>query len=431
MRNLILKILSGILILSIVFSCKKGDEKPPVISVNSPFENQHFSVFDTVEVVATISDETSLKYIQVVLTNSKQVRILNTVTIEPSANAVTIKVPYHLSDFFLESGLYYMLIKASDGINFKNQYISIYINEIQKNLESVFAICRQNNNLVSIYRSDSILNMMPFTTIPGDFQYSALSSRDQLLFLAGKTYANLNAFDIEPFALNWDLKASPNPPFPHFTDVFLTDDHRVMVAYYEGYISRYTLGGVKKLQTIKENTQFPVKVTKIGQYIVGIFKMKGTGPGTIKVYYYNSGLYKSNRIMDLEVTGIAMVDNHSVLIFGNKNHVGKIYKYYLDNDILIDYGLILTEITSQSEIINSKVYVGHKSSLGVFDLIKEEYKTFDPAAKVQQIKFETLTGNFFISDYKKICVYKNSPWQMIAQMNLSDTIIDFHFQYNK
>ena len=121
----------------------------------------------------------------------------------------------------LLSGNYFINIKAYDEFeNFTSKYISIYLNEIPKILESLIYVTN-NSSQTFIYQLDSLGNFQLVKQLPGNHILSMGNSRSQHLFVG--TDQNGDFLDVNNLNNLWNVPvASSN--YPLFIDVSNSDN---------------------------------------------------------------------------------------------------------------------------------------------------------------------------------------------------------------
>ncbi|MCD4664268.1 MAG: hypothetical protein K8R68_03285, partial [Bacteroidales bacterium] len=188
--RLVLIITSFIILINL--SCKKEEDlQHPVITIDQPAENLHFSVMDTIPVSAGITDDNNIVSIKVVLVNEKFTPVLDAYYYYPETKSYNLNIYYPIDDYYMKRGSYYIQIRAEDGTNFKNKFRKVYINEVPVNFELVVVITQKDENLLKVSGINDSLEIEPLFEINGDFASSEISSRHQHLYVAGRDKINI------------------------------------------------------------------------------------------------------------------------------------------------------------------------------------------------------------------------------------------------
>ena len=103
----------------------------------------------------------------------------------------------------LSSGSYFINIKAYDEFgNFTSEFISIYLNEIQKTLQSLIYIT--NNTTKLLLSADSTGNSQLVKQLLGNHLLSLGNSRSQHLFVGSDQSGDF--FDLNNFTKLWNVQ---------------------------------------------------------------------------------------------------------------------------------------------------------------------------------------------------------------------------------
>lgn len=218
--------------------CKEeGDEEPPLVFIDSPFENQTFQSTDTIQAAATISDNEQVVFVDLEL-------------LDLDFNQVSVKGRYQVSgsnvefgQFFpignpdLETGDYYLAFRASDGENVGSAFVKIRINAIPRELEGVFVVTVQNNQ-TRIYRREEGASTFEFEAdFFSDAVGAALNYRDNILALAGGDVGDAVFLETEEYQIVNSLPGFGTPDLPYFVTIdFDTETERFYLSQRNGII---------------------------------------------------------------------------------------------------------------------------------------------------------------------------------------------------
>ncbi len=149
-----------IVCLFFLLSCKKDlDTQHPVIVYQSPTVLQEFEVLDIISVIAEISDDRIIESVKVELVNKEFSPILPAVVLYPKSANYHLDIEYPIEDVYIESGEYYMHIRAEDGTNFKSQYQLVKIIGIPRQFEKLIVLTYQNFNKIRVSEIDKLDNL--------------------------------------------------------------------------------------------------------------------------------------------------------------------------------------------------------------------------------------------------------------------------------
>ena len=136
----------------LLFGCKEKDEQPPLVSIVSPSSGTIFQVYDTVRVSFEIADETQIvsAFAQVLNAN------FSAVTGQVGISSLEGVVELVLDDKLIETGDYWVLVAANDGVNIKREYLSIRIIGLPKETRAIYLSTFQGQNQSAIWKLDSL-----------------------------------------------------------------------------------------------------------------------------------------------------------------------------------------------------------------------------------------------------------------------------------
>jgi hypothetical protein len=180
MKNIYL-FASFIILLS---ACRKEESSSiPVIEVQAPEHLALYSVYDTIEVQATITDEKNLVSVQVKLTDSNFNPVSPAEVFYPGQTNFNLNTRLFIDDPLLESGHYYVLVRADNGDNTKNKYQEILVQGLEQEFKQMLIITESSAGTIQVIGTEDLESTVELTSLEGDFTASAISSRDQLLFI--------------------------------------------------------------------------------------------------------------------------------------------------------------------------------------------------------------------------------------------------------
>jgi hypothetical protein len=430
MKNSLL--ISLLLALLFIFSCKKDkDEIPPTITITNPNDNQQYTALDTVWVLATVTDESSLKQIEITLTDDNKTPILSTVVVTPETNSVTLKIPYVLNDINLASGSYYIWIRASDGTNIHDKYRRINIDEIPKELKYIYFFTFGNSTTVHVLRKSPTGTVQQLFDINGDFTGSAISSKFQEFITCGKITGNLNAYNIADNQQSWSVPVISNPPFPYFENATCYNDI-IYVSFYDGYIKGYNHKGTITITANSPAGSHPAVISADENYLYADHAMISGTSRIFGVYYLTTGILKQQITTDYEIVKIFEKDNDNVFLFANHNGQGimKIYNI-TDNGTWEPHTMPAGQIHDALQIDANTYLVALDDGIYKYQYANNSLTSYLPGEIATTFKYDDLNSEVYICTGTQILVYDYSTHTLINTIPSADTILDFQFLYNK
>lgn len=422
-------VLCVFLLFLVLVSCKKQEESSiPVIAYFSPEHNQQFTVFDSIRVVADIADEKIIASVRVNLTDENFIAVSPSQTYFPNATSFSLNTYLHISDDKLIGGSYYVLIRADNGTNFKNQYQQIHISALEREYEQTVVITDGGLNSLNVFGTEDFESTSSLFSVNGDFVASEISSVEHLLFIAGKNLTNVNAWNLETNSLSWAIDITPGNPMHNKGCLYF--DELLYTSYNYDYIHGYIVGGQLGFSTSIDEFDAPGRIYKHNEFIVVEVQKKNGHNPFIATYFELTGNEKQRRFMAFDVIDFYSADANNVIIIANQDGNGEIYTYDVNNDIL-------THMTGVQEKVNASVQTGTKdivlsgnSSTYLYSMEFGHLVTILNKGS-QVLAYEEFSESIIAGMNKKIEVY--SYPEMVNQKTLlfSDTILDIHIQYSK
>jgi len=328
LQNIILLL---IIIFLVVSSChEETDTQIPDITIISPFEGQSFFVPDTVQVEAETSNNLVLTNLSVGLVNDQFVSVLPTVYLFPDNATYHVCLSYPVSDPKIESGDYYLYIRAEDESGFKNKYQKIYINGIPKVLEKIIVLSQEENGIIGVNEIDPGYNVLPMFEVSGDFTSSEIDSKNRQLYIAGISIININAYNLDTHELEW--KKEPLPPLPLHTSNCLCFEENLYASCASYFIYGYRYNGVLLFNTTIEENKLPSRIMKYGDFLLADLQSKTGGFSYLATYYLVSGVEKQHMTTNYKVVDFHNAGENQVLVVANNNEDGTISIYNPNNN---------------------------------------------------------------------------------------------------
>ena len=430
-KNTLLLLSILLLLLLSVASCKKNiDEQIPDVTINSPYENQQFSVFDTIQINAKAEDETTLEKIEVILTDANRIPIQNIISLFPQQKKVTISVPFILEDVSMSTGTYYIWIKASDGTNTSNTFRTIIINGVPRELKDIYIFTYGNSATIHVIKKTLSGNPQQQFDINGDFSGSAISSKNQLLYSAGKIYGNLHAYNVLDNSESWNVPIVSNPPFPYFTNISCYNDI-LYCSFYDGMIRGYNKNGTALYTAITPYSSYPIKVSAGNNYVYVDHAMYSGSARIFGVYFFVSGILKQQLNTDYNAVRIFEKDNDNVFIFANKNGQGLIKIFSISgNGTWEPHTLPSGKINDVVQIDENAYIIAHENGLFKYQYNNNSLTDYS-AIVAKSLKYEELASEIYACTTHEIKILKYNSNTLVNNIMVADSIVSFELLYNK
>ncbi|MCD4745629.1 MAG: hypothetical protein K8R58_04965 [Bacteroidales bacterium] len=425
------KLLIAIILFIIVVSCKKDkDTLDPVISFYSPFDSQQFSVSDTILIEAKVADDKIIENIKVVLVNENFIPVLNAIYITPTSNTYNISMIYPLYDLYMESGIYYVLIRAFDGTNSKNQYQKILLDEIPQQIDGVIVLTQAKSHDIEVLKLDSSFAFNSLFFIDGDYSASAVSSRYNQLYVTGHYHLSLKAFDLKNYEVDWFVEPFINPPYYDYDCLYYSDF--LYVSFYNYYIKAYDSNGSDRFSATLSYDELPSKIFRHNDYVIIDKQSKVGGNTYISVYYFISGVLKQELNFDYKVVDFFTKDNDNIYVLANSYNQGTLKIYDLSfNNIFESFSMPEGKILSAEQIDYTKILIAYENTVYHYESVFNILTTFIPDVTAYKIQYDKLNKHVYIAENQKVSVYTYPEAVLKNTVTIADSILNIHLLYNK
>ncbi len=429
-----LKNIGFFLLVIFFFSCKKENNNVPEILISKPFVNQIFSATDSIPVSAVISDDNSIREIQLCLVDENRVAVSKNYILKTTSNPYMLDFHYPIDNNSLSSGKYYIRIKAFDNDDaFKNKYQEIYINETPKELKDIVLIKKSGVHII-VEMIDSSFQSVVWNPIYTDYAAAAIDSRNQQLIIAGNISGDIVSYDVEYQTSNWSIPAIPNPPFPYCTHLCFEKNEVLISLYYNNLFKIYTPSGTVIRSTQTEIPDFyPVFAYKSAYYyIVGI---RGISGANAMMLLHPSSLYMHNcHFISHEIIALFDYDEDAVFCFGNNAGQGTMEIYKIsDNNSWSPHTIPIGEIYDVEEIAKGEYYIAHSDGLYKYKYFNNSLVPLLSTTNPRQIAYDKENmvlymheNNGLFSSYSM----GGTP-SLINQKGVTDSVVDIELLYNK
>lgn len=415
-----------------LYGCGKDkDAVKPEITISSPSENQIFTALDTIQITSTIEDETTLEQVDITICDNNKVPVLATVTVVPQDKKITVQIPYALNDVNLESGSYYLWIRASDGNNIAGKYRGIHISAVPRELKYVYIMSLFNSTTVRLHRKVTGGNLENISDINGDLSSTISSSRFQIVATCGSTFGDLNVYDVSSGSLQWSEPVISDPPFPYFINSGMYDEI-LYCSYYSGNIKGFNNNGTQVFSANTMYGSFPSVLFANNNFL---FADHGFYSGTehaFGMYYLSSGAYRQHIITDYIATNIFQMDDDNIFIFGNQNGQGIIRLYSISGNSTWESHTLPAGMISDVVQINENDYIiAHESGLYKYQYDMSSLTSYVSGMNAAKIKFDAINSDIYAAEGNTIYIYDYSSHALISSITVPDPIVGFELLYNK
>ncbi|MFZ1686370.1 MAG: hypothetical protein WAU70_03045 [Flavobacteriales bacterium] len=330
-----------------ITSCKKDKESdPPLITMTSPFDGISQVVPDTFAVIATITDDKGPISGTVILTNNSGVPIGPALTFGTNGTSQAINLAYPVIGEQILNGTYSLRVSVSDGENTTNAFRSINVTGLPLRFRGVLAVSQDG----SVSKIDSALNVSTLGSFGQDVNDAAISSRQQLLYLAGGETGPLSAVNVNTGIVRWQVPSNNISNTPYFTFCTVDDGlDRLLVGHNSGTFSTLNSGTGGNLTTFTGQVSYmPASGLLTDSYVLCEERHNILPTAELSVHTLWANDLLALALLDKSLIAMHQRDNNHVLLFGNRNGEGVVE----DRNILQGGGFE-PRIFNQGEIISA------------------------------------------------------------------------------
>jgi hypothetical protein len=418
----------------LLIQCKKDkDVVPPVVKISTPYEGQIFNVYDSFTIKADISDDKQLTSVNIKLLNEQQAVMQVPVLLTTSGKELFLSRPYELYDVHLPTGIYYVRIEASDGVNTGVGYQKIFIHETPVFRKSIYAVTR-SGSVLNLVKIDSALNAVNKLSFASDYAGSGISSYFQNIYVSGNYTGSVKAIDVNSNNVKWAISSALSGS-PYFTSLCVLNDHPY-VSYYSGEIKMYNNYGTAIYQTQFVSSGFyPIKVVENGDYLLAETKDKAGPTKKLVTFLTSTGFGIREAYLNKDVVDYASKNSNEVFVFSNNVGQGTMEIYNIMNNTFFAPHILATgKIWSAVQVDVDDYVIGHDDgNIYRYQYSQNSLTTLVTGVKAYRMRYDAVNSQLIVAEAKDVKLFNYSPagTTLAGTVPLADTILDVHVLFNK
>lgn len=420
-----------LVLLCFITACQKKDNRtPPVITVSSPATGQSFTVGDTIRVSGTVQASSPLNFISLSVTDAGLSPVLPVITLETHGNSENFSAEIPLNNLYLESGSYYLLVRASDEALSTNSFTQVNINGVSKQLLFTIVLTRgqQNLKLYKVYPDFSYSGIM---TLPADYSGSGCLVNAGLLVTGGRYNTDIVARDVANWQNQWTVPVTPSAVIPYF-DATRVNDNKVFVSYRDGHFEMYNRYGQKELLKTTPGGYAAMEFALNSSFLI-TFQRIPANLGRKLVTYHNGTFAQYNQLIwNLDVVKLLFLDENNCFVFCNNGSNGYIKLFAIPTNSYWDCYAPAGPIRDVSRIDGLNYLVAAGSNLL---WLNHEVSSLVPLLTTVE------AGNVFYDNPSQAFVITDGPFRLSRYLFpsatfthsiiFSDSIVAVHPVFNK
>lgn len=421
------KILFFILIVLHIYSCKKIDEIPPIIKIQSPQQSAQING-ESINVIADVSDNENIETVTVALYElGKYSSPKVTTTFFVNEKSYQVDFQMNFEQVGLTGGQYVLEIQADDGNQFGYASVEIRLNIMAVQLKGIVVV-EEDNNQSTIHQLSLNGLSNPLNNLAYKVSGVAIDSRNQDYIIAQKDNQIITSRSLIDNFQNWQLvNANQGGPYQYkslkqieLLNYLMKYENQIEIIRVDGlrsglintfYRPQYLLKSKNKLYVIEKDD--------LSNYYLSLYHVNGA-----KITSIN---------LPINAVEVVEKDDGNLYILGNKNGQGNIMQLNVDN-------LVLNPIKTFSFEIRSAIWVDHKLLFNGNDDVLYEYSLNLSAgiSRINNIKAEELK----LEPLENFVYYRTAPNGEIGRFdpisfskqtlhNYPNRVVDFEFLYTK
>lgn len=410
------------------FSCNdKVKDNPPEIIIREPVSEISANAVDSVYIKADIEDDSGPVTFSAYIANAGYQPLTSMLVRQSPGKSLVVEDLYSFSNIYLETGIYYLVMQAGDGLNVTRKTVKANITGIPRRLKSVY-ICVKNPSGLSVHCSDSSGNFEYNGFISGNFIDMAINSYTQQLLLLEKS-GSLKAFSFDGFTPLWTSGGLARPGY-EYNGQLRVSENLVWVTDADGYIKSVDMYGV-----IRESRSAwygsPLDFYFSGnRTIVTVFN-QSTQARYIQVLSQNGGVIHSYQVLFSPLCYSGYNEN-SVMVFGQSQNHTVMNTYNYEINYLYPFGNnINSKFFGAMETPDGKYLVATRENMRIIEKLYGMQTDFAQGYKSELMKFENISGLLYSADSLDFRAFIYPSGTLVATASFPSEILFFDFLYNK
>ncbi len=412
-------------------SCEEKDSTPPNVEITAPSEYASFAVLDTLEVFFTVFDDREVETVTVKLVNTDLITVSAQVQQSvgrPSFNGFA-SVP--ITDRQLESGNYYVMVTASDGVNERNGFRLIRLEALPLARRALYITDNRGAGQGGLSRIDSLFSSITTVVMPGqDLGRVWVNSAQDRITVAGVRSPAINQYRADGLGLAWSAGVPSQSNAPAFHDM-TGQGNDIFASLFTRELKGYGLNGGLILNRIYEEDR-PHTLFADAQHL--FVELRGTG-GTqrrLQVLRRNNFSEKWIVSLPLEVVAFCTRNASDIFIFGNETGQGRVLLYDTGSNGFweprqLPQGRVLHAVKGEGQ----NWFIAHENGLYHYTYSPNYLNLIRPGMLYQRLFFDRADGLLLGARGNSLDVMTGLMGNVVANLAHTDSITDVHIHYTK
>jgi len=368
--------------------------------------------------------------VMAVLTDDHLVSVQSPVFFYPQATGnYNLSAIYPISNTSLQTGDYYMLVRANNESNYRNKYQKIFINGLPLQFEDVVVLTEKATNLIHVSSISEYGTVDSLFEIYGDYASSESDSEHKRLYIAGINFINLIAYDLQSAMIVWTKDVEP--PLPVHAPDCLHFDEELFSSFASYDIFGYLYNGSVTFTASVEEGLKPSRIFKFGEFLIADLQSKTGDNNFIATYYLVSGSEKQRLANYFKVVDFFALSDDLVLILANDNDGGIIMEYEPQNNILTDVVEAQAALICSVKVSETEFVIGTDNGNFIFKAGQASLAPVLQGISPKRLRFDPANQKIYSAGPNLIKVISYPNLTVLDTYTLTDSILNFHLIFNK
>ncbi|MBL4705485.1 MAG: hypothetical protein JKY54_13260 [Flavobacteriales bacterium] len=421
-----------ILVCLILLGCKKEkDRNPPVISISSPVVFSNHNVFDFVNVLAEVSDESNLVAITIDIQDANFINVIPKISINVTSNNMDVAKNIYLDDIHLESGIHYVKVWASDGTNEKSEFKQISITAVPLSINNMFIVSSTGSG-PQVWSAFDGVSTTPFYSFNSEYGGAAVNSYHQYLLTMGAENDHLVAYHPGIIDTVWDKVNLGNPPQPYFKSLQEGPEGIVYITTTTGEVRGYGQSG-----TIAASVNAPVDYVPDDLFVWGdklLVEQRHnvTASHFMGIYYRNSGALDQTIGFGNDIVSWEVRTADELFVFSNDaGGQGKMEIYsYAGNSFWEPHAIPSGSILATFGVHPDQIIIAHDLGLYTYTYSTNSLIQIESGHAFTQLKYDQVNNVLRCIEGSDLYTYDLAGNQL-GYFSHSDDIKEILILYNR
>jgi hypothetical protein len=412
-----------ILVLITIISCSKdeNDNVKPGVTILSPPENYICEdITKEFYVRLYMTDDRGIQEFSVDIVNENMHRISNEYREEIDYSYDTLTEGEGRAFVIIQKSFvgekFYIRAKVRDAEQWTTVYRQIYIytkpkvshGQIilkQKGIEDMEAVHVKYGVEKETLFSDHV--------IPSDAEFSI---EDQILYISGTDWVDVQAWDMESKSLLWEENNTPDAP-KHLEDCMYESEGDVYVTSTDHFLRSYNKNGVSDIYKAFNQSVNLKRVFHHSPYFVLSFKDPGISDGKeyLGFYYDESAEYKAEYIIDGEIIHVEEYGLQKYIIIYNDFETEQALITLLDLNEGLDYRIWSLESGfAKSVCVNEnkkELYILTDEAISSFQMSELELRRSLIETSADKILYNSIDGSLILYNEQFVEEWSVYSWE--------------------